>query len=516
MTEPERVLRPRTEREVEHKFRVHGLFQVPDLHAVTGVASVEDAGMVRLESTYFDTTDLRLAREGVTLRRRTGDDEGWQLKIPADPTIPGVRDEVRLPLVVSADSPPDELLRVVRVIVRGAPVRPVSTLRTDRSMRRVYGGAGAPIAELVDDTVRVVAPDGTVTARFRELELEERAGGPLVHSLVDALTTAGAVQGEFVAKVVRALGPAAAAEPEVPTLPAPDPDGPAGATAAAYAALHVRNLRRADIAFRSHPEATDEAVHRMRVCARRLRAALRTFRPLLDPDWTRHLRSELTWFARGLNDLREAEVLRARLRAHARRLTDPTLVEPVRAEITRELDTIAGQARADALDLLDSHRYLALHEELARTGSQPPLTARADTAGREVLPILVRRAWVRLSGAADALTPHSPDDEWHDVRLRAKRARYAAEAVAPALGAPAAEFAAQMERLTDLLGEHQDAVQAGKLVRRLADQCADSDVAAGLRTLAATEDGYTRAAREQFAQAWAVARRARWRRWFAS
>jgi hypothetical protein len=68
---PERHVRGLTvHREVEHKFRVHGLFRLPDLSPVA--EQVDDLGTFQLASTYFDTTDLRLAREGISLRRRTG------------------------------------------------------------------------------------------------------------------------------------------------------------------------------------------------------------------------------------------------------------------------------------------------------------------------------------------------------------------------------------------------------------------------------------------------------------
>jgi inorganic triphosphatase YgiF len=36
-----------------------------------------------LEAVYYDTKDLRLARAGVTVRRRPGaDDAGWHLTLP--------------------------------------------------------------------------------------------------------------------------------------------------------------------------------------------------------------------------------------------------------------------------------------------------------------------------------------------------------------------------------------------------------------------------------------------------
>src|SRR3981081_1447559 len=55
-------------------------FHLPDLEGVVpGVhASRADAG--RMETTYYDTPDLRLARWGCSLRYRSK--EGWTVKLP--------------------------------------------------------------------------------------------------------------------------------------------------------------------------------------------------------------------------------------------------------------------------------------------------------------------------------------------------------------------------------------------------------------------------------------------------
>ena len=43
-----------------------------------------------LEAVYYDTPNLRLLAEGVTLRRRTGgEDAGWHLKLPVGALITG-------------------------------------------------------------------------------------------------------------------------------------------------------------------------------------------------------------------------------------------------------------------------------------------------------------------------------------------------------------------------------------------------------------------------------------------
>ena len=70
-------------REVEDKFRVHSRFQLPDLEQAPTLVRVAPPRASTLIATYYDTEDLRLARAGVTVRRRPGaDDAGWHLTLP--------------------------------------------------------------------------------------------------------------------------------------------------------------------------------------------------------------------------------------------------------------------------------------------------------------------------------------------------------------------------------------------------------------------------------------------------
>src|SRR3954470_23795353 len=92
--------------EVEKKYVADDRFELPPLtELMAGAKGRRDGGVApfvegdpvrqRLEATYFDTADLRLASAGLTLRRRTGgDDAGWHLKVPAGTAT---RSEVRLP-----------------------------------------------------------------------------------------------------------------------------------------------------------------------------------------------------------------------------------------------------------------------------------------------------------------------------------------------------------------------------------------------------------------------------------
>ncbi|WP_235608681.1 CYTH domain-containing protein, partial [Frankia casuarinae] len=70
-------------REIERKFSVEPTFVLPKLGEVAGVATARTRKTVSLEAVYYDSDDLRLARNKITIRRRTGGaDAGWHLKLP--------------------------------------------------------------------------------------------------------------------------------------------------------------------------------------------------------------------------------------------------------------------------------------------------------------------------------------------------------------------------------------------------------------------------------------------------
>jgi CHAD domain-containing protein len=72
-----------------------------------------------------------------------------------------------------------------------------------------------------------------------------------------------------------------------------------------------------------------------------------------------------------------------------------------------------------------------------------------------------------------------PDSALHEVRILAKHCRYAAEAVAPAAGRPAARLAAAIADLQTVLGDHQDTIVAEAWLRNAAATTPEGAVAAG-------------------------------------
>jgi CHAD domain-containing protein len=206
-----------------------------------------------------------------------------------------------------------------------------------------------------------------------------------------------------------------------------------------------------------------EDVHQARVATRRLRSDLRTFQPLLDRDWVKGLRDELRWVGAELGRVRDAEVLRDRLRAAAATL--PAVDRRAATAVVAPLVAQVRSARRHLLTSIDTDHYFEVIDHLVAAARAPALNAEAAAPAREILPALVRRPWRSLRSGAIASLPGVPDEQLHDLRIRAKRCRYAAEAAAAATGKRAAAFAKEVAALQEVLGELHDAVVAEDWLR---------------------------------------------------
>jgi CHAD domain-containing protein len=196
--------------------------------------------------------------------------------------------------------------------------------------------------------------------------------------------------------------------------------------------------------------ADPEEVHKQRVATRRLRSLLRSTRSRLDdPDRASQLGTELRWLGGLLGAVRDRDVLVGYL------LDELASIEEAASfgAILELLDAEREEARHTLIAGLDSDRYRSLLAELER----PP----ALRAG-ERLESAAADEYGRLRKAAKRLGRNPEDEELHRVRIRAKRARYAAEA----LGSEP-RFVARAKKLQDVLGEHQDASVAEERIREL-------------------------------------------------
>jgi CHAD domain-containing protein len=215
----------------------------------------------------------------------------------------------------------------------------------------------------------------------------------------------------------------------------------------------------------------DDAIHQVRVSSRRLRSDLRLFRKLLAGDWAPELRADLAALAQACGEARDLEVIAALVRENATSEDNEEHVDTILTTLTLGLDRAAARSAEVVLgettkDLLTTIESIA---------AAPDLKPNADRPCGEVLPELLQSATAKFAQEADKLKPWTPDDDWHEVRLLAKRVRYAADTTAAVLGEEAKATATQAATYQELLGQHQDHCAAADALTSMAADAAAQD-----------------------------------------
>jgi CHAD domain-containing protein len=194
--------------------------------------------------------------------------------------------------------------------------------------------------------------------------------------------------------------------------------------------------------------ASPDALHDLRVAARRYRTALRLFRPLLDPPAARAMDARLRMLAGASGPARDRDVADALAGA--------------------------GNTRPTGEERRRLRRFLAGREfrELLRDAETQDLALRSRRSDRAPdFPSLVAQRLSVLYRKLTSLRPlHRMDeaDYLHRCRKMARRLRYVAESAAGSQGKAMREFAALLHPLTTALGNVHDIDVASHLRRRAA------------------------------------------------
>lgn len=505
--------RPAKHVEIESKLTVDAAATLPDplQHKVVrkaGLTAAEPEVVHELDATYFDTDQLDLLRSKVTLRRRTGgDDAGWHLKLPSDPTdaaTPMVkgRTEVQLPLGsgngAAAVTVPRALAALVRGTARDGRLRPVARLQNTRRVVRLLDADGTPAVEIADDHVTATRPDGAAAPqRWREVEVELLGGtAEQLAATVKALIDGGARPADAPSKLARAL----------PLPPAPSPPGKSKSAGTAVLAALSRlrdRLIACDRLLREDDQPSADALYSARATVRRIRSVLSTFGGLFARDATQMLGESLREFARTMGVARDLHVVRIRL-DQAMADEPAEFSGGARSLIELELGRRLRAADAAVRQYVDSAGYFAMLRQLDQLIAEPELTARAGRSAATEVPLQLAKVWRELkSRADDSLSDPDNIEAAHAVRRTAKTLRYATEASIAVLGDDAVVFAAGLEQVQEVLGEHQDAqVTAAVLVELAADPMTDGPAGFTLGRVHAVEQAVAAGAMDEFTDAW--------------
>jgi CHAD domain-containing protein len=475
---------PKTSRhlEVERKFDVLESTVTPSFEGIAAVARVEKLPTLSLDATYFDTPTHDLARNKITLRRRTGGhDAGWHVKLPAGPDA---RTEVRIPLgSADDDTVPEELLDVVLAIVRDRPIKPVARITTQRESQVLYSVEGAPFAEFSNDHVRAWAGNAdshdssSVEQEWREweLELDESSGTTdteLLNRLSNRLLDAGAEPAGHGSKLARVLDSTLQSNE---TKPPEDPVQRAVAEQVAELLVWDRAVR---------AEVFD-SVHQMRVITRKIRSLLKDAQESLglsDDGSYAWVLDELRELAGVLGVARDAEVLAQRYEQELDRLAPELVRGPVRERLIEGAKRRYQSGLRRSLIAMRSQRYFRMLDALEAIAAERPATA----AGEKPPPVTIDAAYKKVRKAAKAAAEmeqvahddhvdpsdlddqhddeeHDHDEALHVIRKRAKRLRYTAAATG------ADDVSKQAKAIQALLGDHQDSVVSREHLTQQAD-----------------------------------------------
>ena len=407
----------------------------------------------RLLNTYYDTPDLHLQRERIAVRyRRKG--RQWLLTVKsAAPSAGGLarRNEWEVPGLPGEfdfSHVDDKKLRHLLEALRPELV-PAFTTDFTRNAWIVEAQAGVRI-ELALDRGRIEA-DGR-QAPICEVELE------LLEGDVAALfATASALQDdlplhpEVASKAER--GYRLFADAELAPVKAPPIVIDGGLTAAAaFGAVALSCLTQLQGNERGiHDTDNPEFVHQARVAIRRLRSAIRVWKPLLPADFVADFDPRWRTLAAALGETRNRDVFIGEIL--------PALAEafPAHPEIKRlarhalRRSVISRNSARRAFKAADYSRLLL--EFTAATlalpeSTEPPL----KTFARSCLGKRARRVsqLAKKAHQADAAARHR-------LRVALKRLRYALEFFAPLFpGRGMQRYHLAATRLQDLLGQMND------------------------------------------------------------
>ncbi|CAA9492491.1 MAG: Adenylate cyclase [uncultured Rubrobacteraceae bacterium] len=490
---------------------------------VLGTVSSDD-----LVDGYYDTGDWRLYRAGYALRireARSGTEATMKSLSGAEGNLRRRR-EISEPLkdaeigtLRKSRGPVGEKLRLLLGDREAGKIFQVRTSRktfplslaVEASEGATSGSSNGEIVQDASGNVREVSGDGASgvggSGRVGEVvldsseipfgEAEESTGLTRVEVEVDAGAASDRRLRGFVKEMEVSLGlrPARISKYEAGIFatglsPESREDyGPTGVDASlSLGEMAFAVLRKQFAVMGSHEPGTRlgedaEELHDMRVATRRLRAAMKLFEDVL-PERSRWLREELRHFAGSLGAVRDLDVQIEEIKGVGG--GDQEEVEALAAIVTG-LGERREAARKRLLETLDSDRYDRFESSFAEMLRRGPegsggggITGAPSTNGSseapaadapvlEAAPALLGRRYRAWSKAAGRLHEGSRPEDYHELRKKGKRLRYALEFFSGVYGEEATgKLVKPLKAVQDSLGRHQDVIVAADLLHEIA------------------------------------------------
>lgn len=427
----------------------------------------------RMLSVYYDTPALDFRSRKAEIRvRKVGAGHVMTLKRDEDPTLgPHARREWETKIAGGAprlEAVDDaEFGALVTEVGPGAKLEPVFESDIDRRSWTLRSG---------DSEIALTLDVGEIRASGRrspvsEAELELKAGEPSsLFEVARLLRAELELPLETQTKSERGYDLAAGASPKAYRAE-PIALDPAMTGIDAFRLLARACLLQIRRNVACAAEGSDvEGVHQMRVGVRRLRALLSLFRKNLAPEPLARVVDDLKWLQGALGPAREWDVFIGETVEPLieRRGGEPGLIEFLGA--ARDARTRAYKAFRAALAQPRFADVVLSTEQRIEDGSLFPAPGEDMVLAGPVLALArdaLRRRDRKMRRHTAAL-PDMPEEELHELRLEAKKARYAAEFFRSLFPAKSAKrYIAAVTALQDRLGALNDAYVSRGLIDAL-------------------------------------------------
>lgn len=442
------------DREIELKFACGP----DDLALVLAAAPAGDDETRELISVYFDTPDLVLQKAGASLRVR----EHKGLRTQTLKRGQGlVREEHENPIAGLAPDP--ALAPLPSMLPQGATLKPAFNVRVSRRQRTF---------RYHDAEIELALDQGEVTGGDRrspicEVELELKSGPPsALFALARELAAAAPLYLAFDSKAARGqalvAGEAASARRADGVILTPAASVGEAFQVIARQALTQIAGNAASLRLRPSPE----AVHQLRVGARRLRSALTTFKPVLRGETFERVKAELAWLGHACDTARNLDVF-------AEEVLKPADLDGLTTvgmhALRKAVESARRTAWAEAAETASSLRFRTLMIDVVAWVETGDWLA-ADPAKAPIKPF-ARHALTRRLKALRTLgraVGGGDDAARHQLRIEAKKLRYAAEALGGLHGKRRVErYLASLKSLQTALGALNDLATTAPLIASL-------------------------------------------------
>jgi inorganic triphosphatase YgiF len=451
-----------------------------ELDAATADRLLEDLGLAShgeeliLKSVYYDTAEADLRGQGIALRVR--DDGRRRVQTVKQTTASAIcrgewEQEITGPAPDMAAAGESPLARALGAKDASA-LKPAFEVTVERARRNMAVGDG--MVEVALDRGAVSA-DG-YGAPICELELELMSGAPsLLFDLARSLSEHATLELSFLTKAERgyalldgaALSPVKAARPALAARDSAEAAFRAiAATALAQITANARVLRTAR---------RPEAVHQLRIGARRLRTAIGLFGAMLADDRLAAIKAELKWIAGELDEARNIDVFIAEtFRPAAARQREiiglGALGAGLLAAQTRAYDRVEAALRSRRFNRLTLETAAWVETGAWTHNPDPRLTELRQRPARALAAEILadhHRKVIRRGRKLESLSV----EHRHRLRIQAKKLRYAGDFFAALYRGKAARRLAKLTRalaaFQDGLGALNDIAVGAELVARL-------------------------------------------------